>query len=87
MGLTRSEQDAQLAELYARIPRIPDCDGRCWTSCGPVEMSDRERQRIRAAGTRITPYQKAMAQLGTVLVRRADRGQAVRRIRPSSSDM
>jgi hypothetical protein len=61
MGLTRSEQDAQLAELYARIPRIPDCDGRCWTSCGPVDMSDRERQRIRAAGTRITPYQKAMA--------------------------
>jgi Fe-S-cluster containining protein len=61
MSLTRSEMDAQLAEIYARIPRIPDCDGRCWTSCGPIDMSDRERQRIRAAGTRITPYQKAMA--------------------------
>jgi Fe-S-cluster containining protein len=61
MGLTCGEQDAQLAELYARIPRIPDCDGRCWTSCGPVGMSDRERQRIRAAGVRITPYEKAMA--------------------------
>jgi Fe-S-cluster containining protein len=58
---TRSERDAQLAELYARIPAIPACDGRCWTSCGPIEMSDRERQRIRAAGTRITPYDKAMA--------------------------
>jgi len=61
MGLTRSEKDAQLDELYARIPAIPGCDGRCWTSCGPIEMSDRERQRIRAAGTRITPYQQAMA--------------------------
>lgn len=61
MSLTRSEQDAQLAELYARIPRIPDCDGRCWTSCGPIDMSDRERQRIRAAGVRISPYQEAMA--------------------------
>jgi Fe-S-cluster containining protein len=58
---TRSEKDAQLAELYARIPAVPDCDGRCWTSCGPVDMSDRERQRIRAAGTRITPYQQAVA--------------------------
>lgn len=61
MGLTRSEIDAQLAELYAQIPSIPDCDGRCWTSCGPIEMSDRERQRIRAAGIRITPYQRALA--------------------------
>jgi Fe-S-cluster containining protein len=65
MGLTNSEKDAQLASLYARIPRIPDCDGRCWTSCGPVEMSDRERQRIRAAGTRITPYTQAMANAGS----------------------
>lgn len=61
MRLTRSEIDKQLAELYARIPRIPGCDGRCWTSCGPVDMSDRERQRIRAAGTRITPYRQALA--------------------------
>jgi hypothetical protein len=63
MGLTRSERDAQLADLYARIPAIPDCDGRCWTSCGPIDMSDRERQRIRAAGVRITPYRQAMAGL------------------------
>lgn len=61
MGLTRSQMDAALAELYAQIPAIPDCDGRCWTSCGPVGMSDRENQRIRRAGVRITPYEKAMA--------------------------
>lgn len=60
MSLTRSEMDAQLAELYAKIPRMTGCDGRCWTSCGPLGMSDRERQRIRAAGVRITPYEEAV---------------------------
>jgi Fe-S-cluster containining protein len=64
MGITNSERDSQLAELYAKVPRIPDCDGRCWTSCGPIDMSDRERQRIRAAGVRITPYDQAMASAG-----------------------
>jgi hypothetical protein len=63
MPPTRSEIDAQLAELYAQIPANPDCDGRCWTSCGPIDMSDRERQRIRAAGVRITPYEQAKANL------------------------
>lgn len=65
MGLTRSQMDAALAGLYAQIPRIPGCDGRCWTSCGPVNLSDRERQRIRAAGHRITPYEQAMASVET----------------------
>jgi hypothetical protein len=61
MGRTRSQQDAELAALYARIPAIPDCDGRCWTSCGPIDMSWRERSRIRSAGVRITPYEDARA--------------------------
>jgi len=63
MGLTRSEKDARLAEIYARVPAIPGCDGRCWTSCGPIDMSDRERQRIRAAGIRITSYREAAADI------------------------
>jgi hypothetical protein len=61
VSLTRSQMDAELQKLYDQIPAIPDCDGRCWTSCGPIGMSDRERQRIRQAGVRITPYEKAMA--------------------------
>jgi Fe-S-cluster containining protein len=61
MGLTRSQADAELRKLYDRIPAIPDCDGRCWTSCGPLDMSDRERQRIRQAGHRITPWREAQA--------------------------
>jgi Putative zinc- or iron-chelating domain len=63
--MTRSETDAALATLYERIPAIPDCDGRCWTSCGPVDMSWRERSRIREAGVRITPWQEARARLDT----------------------
>jgi Fe-S-cluster containining protein len=61
VSLTRSQMDAELRKLYDQIPAIPDCDGRCWTSCGPIDMSDRERQRIRQAGYRITPWQDARA--------------------------
>jgi hypothetical protein len=60
MGLTRSQKDAELAELYAMVPTIPDCDGRCWRSCGPIDMSDRERQRTREAGAKISGYREAM---------------------------
>ncbi len=61
MGRTRSQIDAELAELYARIPDIPDCDGRCWVSCGPTDRSQREDQRIRQAGIRIRPADEALA--------------------------
>ena len=57
--------DAELQALYDRIPAIPGCDGRCWTSCGPIGMSDRERQRIRGAGYRITPYDQALRSADT----------------------
>jgi hypothetical protein len=53
--------DAALQDLYAQVPAIPDCDGRCWTTCGVIDMSDRERQRLRAAGYKITPWKKALA--------------------------
>lgn len=39
--------DAKLQELYDRVPEIPDCVGECHESCGPIEMSVRERERIR----------------------------------------
>ncbi len=61
MPRPRHEADAALRALYDQIPAIPACDGRCWTSCGPIDMSHRERSRIRAAGVRITPWQDAKA--------------------------
>lgn len=84
MGLTRSEQDAALQAIYDQIPAIPDCDGRCWTSCGPVDMSDRERSRLRAAGQRITPYEQAMNSTDTYWcdALTGDRRCAVYELRP-----
>lgn len=38
-------QDRELDALYASLPRL-DCQGYCHDSCGPIEMSVRERQRI-----------------------------------------
>lgn len=54
MPRPRHEVDEALQELYDEIPDIPGCKGLCWMSCGPIEMSQRERQRIREAGVRIT---------------------------------
>jgi uncharacterized protein len=44
-----SRTDDQLAALYAQVPDLPGCDGRCWWSCEPPEMSDREAQRLPQA--------------------------------------
>jgi hypothetical protein len=65
MGMTRSQKDAALAELYAQVPSIPACDGRCWVSCGPIEMFDRERQRIRERGVKISDADVAMQSVDT----------------------
>jgi Fe-S-cluster containining protein len=72
--------------LYARVPAIPDCDGRCWISCGPADRSQREDQRIRAAGIRITPADEAGAQPGRYYCEALTAGKqcAVYDIRPMS---
>ena len=38
-------QDRELDALYARLPEIK-CQGYCHDSCGPIDMSIRERARI-----------------------------------------
>jgi len=63
--MRRSDMDAALQEIYGQVPAIPDCTGQCWTSCGPIDMSDRERQRIRQAGYKIMPAEQARAQVDT----------------------
>ncbi|AEM88919.1 YkgJ family cysteine cluster protein [Streptomyces violaceusniger] len=42
----RSDQDAALDAVYDQIPDV-GCKGLCKASCGPIEMSYRERSRIR----------------------------------------
>lgn len=44
--------DEQLAELYAQVPRMADCKGLCADSCGPIEASVRETQKIEKASGR-----------------------------------
>ena len=60
MPRPRRETAAALQALYDQIPAIPDCQGHCWLSCGPVAMSDFERRRIRELGVRITHHEEAM---------------------------
>lgn len=63
--MRHSEMDAALQAVYDQIPEIPDCDGRCWVSCGAITMTVRERQRIRGAGFRITRAEQAVVSEGT----------------------
>ncbi len=51
---------AQLEALYAGLPTIK-CQGLCWNSCGPIMMSDLERERIEAAGVRIPDFDQGQA--------------------------
>ncbi|UBU16610.1 YkgJ family cysteine cluster protein [Nonomuraea gerenzanensis] len=60
--MRRSDMDAALDELYAKVPQ-PGCKGLCVDSCGPVGMNPREHQRIRERGVNIPHYRDALAQL------------------------
>lgn len=53
---TKSERNRQLQELYDQVPKMVDCTGECWTSCGPIQRSVREDQRIRERGIRISHF-------------------------------
>jgi Fe-S-cluster containining protein len=45
----------ELEELYAELPTI-NCKGLCWNSCGPIDLSDAERQRIVDLGVDIPVF-------------------------------
>jgi hypothetical protein len=59
----RSDTDAALQAIYDRIPDMAECKGHCWASCGPVPMSDRERQRLRERGYKVTDCSTARASI------------------------
>lgn len=47
-------QDEKLAALYEQVPKMLDCKGKCADSCGPIECSVRERDKIeRASGRKL----------------------------------
>lgn len=68
---------AQLEALYARLPRM-ECQGLCHDTCGPLEVSVLERQRVEAAaGHELTCGERASCSMLT-----EDRRCSVYEIRP-----
>lgn len=59
MSRRRSEQDQQLQQVWDRIPAL-DCRGLCADSCGPIDASTREKQRLRARGVRLPARAQAL---------------------------
>lgn len=39
----------ELEAIYAEIPRIPDCTGKCAAACGPITMFEGEWKRVKRA--------------------------------------
>lgn len=56
MTLEPEEQDEALEALYRLVPDIPGCKGLCHNSCTAIEMSQRERERLREEGVEIMPH-------------------------------
>lgn len=54
MARNPRRQDAAMDALYAELPRL-ECRGVCSDSCGPIQMSVRERTRMeKEAGCKVT---------------------------------
>ena len=47
--MTDADRVAALEALYSELPSL-ECRGLCWHSCGPVDMSITERERIADLG-------------------------------------
>lgn len=46
--------------VWTKIPTIPVCSGRCWDSCGPVELSLAEHELTARAGVRVPHHREAL---------------------------
>src|ERR1035437_9443162 len=53
----RTNSERALEEVYAGIPKIPDCTGACVDSCGPIIMFKGEWDRVKRSARR-TPRAK-----------------------------
>lgn len=47
-----------LERIYRAVPTVA-CKGLCAESCGPIEMSDEERERLTERGVEIPPIDQA----------------------------
>lgn len=51
----------QIKSVYESLPTL-NCKGWCWHSCGPIDMSDAEHDRITALGVDIPVFDQDAAQ-------------------------
>ena len=52
----------KLQEIYDSLPTMIDCKGLCWNSCGPIDMSTAERDRIIELGVLIPTFTEEASQ-------------------------
>lgn len=50
----------EIRKVYASLPTL-DCQGWCWHSCGPIDMSTAERNRLTELGATIEPFSQERA--------------------------
>jgi Fe-S-cluster containining protein len=60
--MKRSQMDAALEELDARVPDVA-CKVLCHQACGPIGMNPREGQRIRERGVNTPHHIDGLAEL------------------------
>lgn len=69
--MTDDDALREIGKIYAGLPTV-QCQGLCFNSCGPIDMSDAERRRIEARGVEIPRstaerrhlYQQNIIQIG-----------------------
>lgn len=62
MARRRNDQDRDLQAVWEQIPAV-GCRGLCASSCGPIDASGREKQRLRERGVRLPPRPQALREL------------------------
>lgn len=52
----------EVRRIYQELPEV-DCKGLCWNACGPIDMSDAEREQIRTKyDVEIEPFTQERSQ-------------------------
>ena len=45
----------RMQAIYDQVPKMKDCKGNCWISCGPASITPWEHKRLADAGHPVTP--------------------------------
>lgn len=59
MKLSRNDE-RKLEAIYAEIPQIPDCAGKCAAACGPIAMFKGEWERVKRSKGGTVPKMRGL---------------------------